>query len=83
MADFYCKHCGFQSPNASNVTASYCPKHPFGPNKGKHALYEGSEKAEYTCVNCRSTAPSIAGLTANRCSKHPKGENKGRHEPEL
>ena len=83
MADFYCKHCGAASSSISGLTANYCSKHPYVPNKGMHMLYEGGEKAEYTCKNCGASASSIAGITAHCCSKHPKGENKGKHQPAM
>ena len=31
----------------AQLTSSFCPKHPDGFSKGKHKLYEGSEKSQY------------------------------------
>ena len=49
MANVYCKYCGNKAANVSGLTAMSCVKHPLGANKGKHVLYEGSEKSQYTC----------------------------------
>jgi len=79
----YCKYCGASAPSVSALTINYCTKHPDSPGKGKHALYEGSEKSSYVCKYCGSKAPNISALTINRCIRHPKGNNKGFHEPSL
>jgi len=52
-------------------------------NKGKHMLYQGSEKSQYTCKYCGTKATSISSLTASYCVRHPKGTNKGHHSPAL
>lgn len=80
---YYCKHCGNRAQSISSLTASSCSRHPQGPHKGKHVLYEGSEKNRYECKHCGTGAPSIATLTAASCPRHPLGSNKGRHEPAL
>jgi transcription elongation factor Elf1 len=80
---FYCRYCGIKNSSIAGLTASSCIKHPLGPNKGKHAVYEGSEKARYTCKYCGFKASSIAALTTSFCRRHPNGTNKGRHEPAL
>lgn len=79
----YCKYCGYKAPSIHSLTGSLCLRHPSGPNKGKHALYEGSEKDEYACKFCGKTYPLILSLTSSLCSKHPDGSNKGKHEPAI
>ncbi len=81
MASFYCKYCGSKASSVSSLTGSSCSRHPLGSNKGKHTLYEGSEKSQYTCKYCGNKASSIASLTGSSCSRHPNGSNKGKHEP--
>jgi hypothetical protein len=83
MAKYYCKYCGTSASSVSGLTINSCSRHPLGPNKGKHVLYEGSEKAQYVCKYCGTKASSISGLTINSCSRHPNGSNKGKHEPAL
>ncbi len=41
---FYCKYCGHKTTSVNSLTASLCQRHPDGPAKGRHALYEGGEK---------------------------------------
>ena len=77
MAKVQCKGCGSSFSSISSMTVSNCNRHP---NKGRHELYEGSEKSKYTCKNCGSGFSSISSMTASNCSRHP---NKGRHEPVL
>lgn len=83
MANFYCKHCGHKAPSVQILTSQPCYKHPLGNNKGRHELYEGSEKSKYTCKYCGYTAPSIMAITMQFCYKHPNGSNKGTHSPAL
>lgn len=83
MANFYCKFCGHQASSIASLTYQACQLHPDGSNKGKHILYEGSEKPKYFCKYCGANASSIAHLTYQNCPKHPKGAHKGRHEPAL
>ena len=83
MARFYCKYCGQSASSIQNLTGWSCPRHPNGPNKGKHALYEGSEKSQYTCKYCGAQRSSIVNLTAGSCPRHPAGPNKGKHSPAL
>lgn len=83
MANYYCKHCGHKAPSIQVLTGQPCIKHPSGPNKGRHELYEGSEKSKYSCKYCGHTAPSISVLTSQPCIKHPNGPNKGKHAPTL
>ena len=84
MADkYYCKHCGTSSSSISSLTAQPCGRHPLGNNKGRHELYEGSEKSKYNCKFCGSSSYSISGLVAQPCGRHPNGNNKGYHEPAL
>lgn len=58
-------------------------KHPLGTNKGKHKLYEGSEKAKYACKYCGKTYNDLPNLTNNSCLRYQNGSNKGRHSPAL
>jgi transcription elongation factor Elf1 len=83
MANFTCEYCGSKSTSIAGLTAGSCSRHPAGPNKGKHKLYEGSEKSQYSCKYCGTNSTSIAGLTAGSCSRHPDGANKGKHSPAL
>jgi len=48
MANFYCEYCGTKSATVAGLVSGNCMKHADGPNKGKHKLYEGSEKSQYT-----------------------------------
>ena len=80
---YYCKYCGKSANSVSALTAASCMRHPNGPNKGKHALFEGGEKTQYTCKYCGKTFGSIAILTGAHCMRHPDGPNKGKHSPAL
>ena len=80
---FYCKYCGHKASSVASLTASACIRHPNGPHKGRHALYEGSEKESYTCKYCGHKASSIATLTSSACMRHPNGPHKGKHAPAL
>ena len=82
-AAFYCRYCGHKAASAATLTASMCIRHPAGPYKGRHALYEGSAKEKYVCKHCGYKAGSIATLTGSSCIRHPNGPHKGRHEPAL
>jgi len=83
MANCYCKNCGQKYSSVQSLTAGFCPKHPDGPNKGKHQLYQGSEKSQYVCQYCGRKYSSLLSLTAGFCPRHPKGPNKGKHSPAL
>ena len=83
MANYYCKYCGRKFTSVASLTNGLCSRHPDGPNKGKHALYEGSEKSQYTCKYCGQKFSTISSLTNGLCSRHPDGPNKGRHSPAL
>lgn len=49
--NFYCAYCGKSFSSVSQLTrAGLCARHPDGPVRGGHKLYEGSEKAVYTCI---------------------------------
>lgn len=77
MSNVQCKWCGTKAPSVSALTANTCQRHP---SKGRHELYEGSEKTKYICKHCGTSAPSINALTANTCQRHP---SKGKHEVAL
>lgn len=83
MANFYCEYCGQKFSSASSLTAGNCMRHPNGTYKGRHKLYEGSEKSKYTCKYCGQTFNSISSMTAGNCMRHPNGTCKGRHAPAL
>ena len=83
MANYYCKNCGRKFSNVRTLTSLSCPRHPDGPSKGKHELYEGDEKSTYTCKYCGKTFSSIAVLTSLSCPRHPDGPSKGKHSPAL
>ena len=78
---FYCKYCGTKFGSIQSLTASACQRHPNG--KGRHALYEGTEKSAYICKYCGKSSADLKSLTASMCQRHPKGPAKGRHEPAL
>ena len=80
---YACKYCGHKAASVGSLTGSACMRHPDGPGKGRHALYEGSEKDAYTCKWCGKRAPDIASLTSSKCQRHPAGPAAGRHEPAL
>lgn len=80
---YYCKYCGAYRSSVQNLTAGSCPRHPDGPCKGRHALYQGGEKAQYTCMYCGTKRSSIAALTGGSCPRHPNGPCKGKHSPAL
>ena len=82
-AAFYCKYCGRKASSVASLTSSPCIRHPDGQGKGRHVLYEGSEKEQYVCKHCGRKANSIATLTASKCIRHPNGPSKGNHEPAL
>ncbi len=83
MTNFYCEYCGAKYSSVSSLTSRSCHMHPLGSHKGKHKLYEGSEKAQYTCKYCGAKYSSISSLTSRSCPKHPNGSHKGKHAPAL
>lgn len=83
MAGFFCVYCGFKANSINTLTSMPCARHPLGQNKGKHVLYEGTEKTRYICKFCGFYANSIQALTSINCHKHPDGANRGRHSPTL
>ena len=80
---FQCKYCGHKAVDVRSLTGSACQRHPDGPGKGRHALYEGSAKSVYTCKYCGKTASDIGSLTSSKCQRHPDGPGAGRHAPAL
>ena len=83
MANYYCEYCGHKASSIQSLTSAACPRHPLGSNKGKHKLYEGSEKDKYTCKYCGHSSSTLATLTSASCPRHPDGSNKGKHAPAL
>ncbi len=83
MANYYCEYCGTKYSSVSSLTGSRCNRHPSGPGKGRHKLYEGSEKSQYICKYCGTKYSSISNLTSGTCNRHPDGVGKGKHAPAL
>lgn len=83
MQKFYCEYCGATASSVASLTINNCLHHPNGSLKGKHKLYEGSEKSMYTCKYCGQKFTTIASMTINNCLRHPNGSLKGRHAPAL
>ena len=83
MANYYCENCGTKASSVSSLTSSSCYRHPNGAGKGKHQLYEGSEKSQYICKYCGTKSSSISSLTSSSCYRHPNGAGKGKHAPAL
>lgn len=81
--EFYCRYCGRKASDVRSLTSSSCQRHPDGPAKGRHALYEGGVKDRYVCKYCGHKATTINSLTSSKCQRHPKGAAKGLHEPAL
>lgn len=83
MPKVFCKNCGRSAMSVQSLVAGTCPRHPLGPCKGKHQLYEGAEKSKYTCKYCGRTSSTIQSLVAGTCPRHPLGSCKGKHSPAL
>lgn len=83
MTHYYCKYCGQKFPTISSLTSATCVRHPDGAHKGRHALYEGSEKSQYACKYCGQKFSTISSLTSGSCMRHPDGAYKGKHSPAL
>lgn len=81
--NYYCEYCGHKFSSVRQLTSGTCPRHPDGSNKGRHKLYEGSEKSEYTCKYCGKKFRSIQVMVSGQCVNHPNGSNKGYHAPAL
>ena len=80
---YSCKFCGHKARDVRSLTGNACMRHPEGPGKWRHAVYEGGEKGQYTCKWCGKRAGDIGSLTGSMCQRHPAGPGKGRHEPAL
>ena len=83
MSNCYCEYCGTKASSIMGLTGNSCHRHPLGSGKGKHKLYEGSEKSQYSCKYCGTSSSAIMGLTGNSCHRHPSGAGKGKHAPAL
>lgn len=57
---YYCKYCGHKATSVNSLTSSLCQRHPEGPGKGHHALYEGGEKASCKYCGLKSTSQGRA-----------------------
>lgn len=80
---YCCKYCGHKAASVGSLTGSACMRHPAGLGKGRHALYEGSQKDVYVCKWCGHRAGDVASLTSSKCRRHPDGPGAGWHEPAL
>ena len=80
---YYCEYCGKKFLDVRTLTSGTCTYHPDGSNKGRHKLYEGTEKSKYTCKYCGKQFPSIQVMVGGQCVNHPNRTNKGRHAPAL
>ena len=78
-----CKHCGQKYPSVASLTSGSCYRHPNGPNKGKHAPYQGEVQEKYICQFCGQKFSSLSSLTSASCYRHPNGANKGKHSAML
>lgn len=83
MPKYYCEYCGQSFSDVRQLTSAPCAYHPDGTNRGRHKLYEGSEKSRYTCRYCGTQFSTIMQMVTAPCAYHPKGTNKGRHSPAL
>ena len=83
MPKVYCKFCGKSFNNVRSLTGANCMRHPNGACKGRHELYEGTEKSTYTCKYCGKSFKSLTSLTGADCMRHPNGACKGKHSPAL
>ena len=83
MPKYYCEYCGRSFPDVRQLASAPCAYHPDGTNRGRHKLYEGSEKSRYTCRYCGTQFSTIMQMVTAPCAYHPKGTNKGRHSPAL
>ena len=83
MANYYCEYCGTKYSSVSTLASASCMRHPNGSYKGKHKLYEGSEKSQYTCKHCGTKYANLSTLTSGSCMRHPNGAHKGKHAPAL
>lgn len=83
MSNFYCKLCGSKFSSIQNLTNGFCLRSPLGALKGRHELYEGSEKSQYFCKLCGQKFTSIQQLVNGFCLRSPLGALKGRHEVAL
>ena len=80
MANYYCEYCGTPSSNIASLVSTSCHRHPLGSGKGKHKLYEGSEKSQYACKYCGISSNTLLSLTSASCFRNPSG---GNHSPAL
>ena len=80
---YYCVYCGKKFNSVQALTMAYCTLHPAGSLKGKHKLYEGTEKSQYICKYCGQKFSTLSSLTMANCNRHPNGCFKGKHSPAL
>jgi DNA-directed RNA polymerase subunit RPC12/RpoP len=80
---YHCEQCGMRFSSIAALTSCNCQRHPNGPSKGRHKLFEGPPATRYACKYCGQTFSSISTMTAVNCQRHPSGTSKGRHSPAL
>ena len=71
---YYCEYCGKKFPDVRQLTSATCPRHPDGSNKGRHKLYEGSEKQEITRFIGIGNNPAVAIKTVKPEGSTPDGK---------
>lgn len=76
MTKYNCEYCETASSSISTLVASPFHRYPLGINKGKHRLYEKSEKSKYDSKYYGTSLFSLQSLTASPCYRHPNGANK-------
>lgn len=62
--NYYCEYCGKKFPDVRTLTSGTCTYHPDGSNKGRHKLYEGTEKPPTSSIvpppfQCLSPARNV------------------------
>lgn len=80
---YQCEYCGHAASTIQSLTGSTCQRHPAGPGRGKHKLYEGPVASRYACKYCGQSYSSLQSLTGSTCQRHPDGPGRGRHAPAL
>ena len=83
MPNYYCEYCGMKFSTVASLAVQSCSYHPNGTGKGKHSLYQGTEKSQYTCKYCGRIFSSIRSMGVQICPYHPNGMGKGKHSPAL
>lgn len=77
----YCKLCGKEFTNLSDLVNCNCENHPNGLYGGKHQPYEGSHTNPFICKYCGKEFTSLSDLVNCSCENHPNGLYSGKHQP--